>query len=112
MSVLDFNLRQTIFTASYATRDAEEVDEISHFHVSKNVAAKTEGMLILIAEDEWPQLIPSTIQGVVSLVTKIARQIDLGECRKSTLGPTKKRPYRSRNSASTHVSTANLLGLT
>ncbi len=112
MSVLAFNLRQTNFAALYATHDAEEVDETSHFHVSKNVSDKTEGMLIAITDDEWTQLIPSTIQGVVSLLTKIARQIDLGEYRKSKRGPKKKNPYRSRNVASTHVSTANLLGLT
>ena len=112
LSVLAFNLRQTIFAALYATHDEEEVDEISHFHVSKNVSDKTEGMLIAITEDEWTELIPSTIKGLVSLLTKIARKIDLGDYRKSRRGPKKKKPYRSRNVRSRHVSTAKLLGLT
>ena len=112
MSVLAFNLRQTIFAALYATHDEEEVEEVSHFHVSKNVSDKTEGMLIAITEDEWDQLIPSTIKGLVSLLTKIARKIDVGDYRKSRRGPKKKKPHRSRNVPSRHVSTAKLLGLT
>jgi hypothetical protein len=112
LSVLAFNLRQTIFAALYATHDEEEVDEISHFHVSKNVSDKSEGMLIAITEDEWTELIPSTIKGLVSLLTKIARKIDLGDYRKSRRGPKKKKPHRSRYVPSRHVSTAKLLGLT
>ena len=112
MAVLAFNLRQTIFAALYATHDEEQVDETSHFHVSKNVSDKTEGMLIAINEDEWNDLIPSTIKGIVSLLNKIARQIDLSQYRKSRRGPKKKKPKRSRNVPSKHVSTAKLLGLT
>ena len=112
MSVLAFNLRQTIFAALYATHDEDSVEETSHFHVSKNVSDKTEGMLIAITEDEWAELIPSTTRGVASLLRKIARKIELSEYRKSRRGPKKKKPHRSRNVASSHVSTAKLLGLT
>lgn len=112
MSLLAFNLRQTIFAALYATHDEEEVEETSHFHISKNVSDKTEGMLIAITEDEWTELIPSTIKGLASLLMRIARKIDLSEYRKSRRGPKKKKPHRSRNVASSHLSTAKLLGLT
>lgn len=112
MSVLAFNLRQTIFAVLYATHEEEEVDEISHFHVSKNVSDKTEGMLIAITAEEWSELIPASMKGLISLLTKIARKIDLNEYRKSRRGTKKKKPYRSRNVASRHVSTAKLLGLT
>lgn len=112
MSVVAFNLRQTIFAALYATHDEEAVGETSHFHVSKNVSDKTEGMLIAITEEEWDDLIPSTTRGLVSLLKKIAGKIVLREFRKSNRGPKKKKPHRSRNVASSHVSTAKLLGLT
>ncbi|QDV44110.1 Transposase DDE domain protein [Stieleria neptunia] len=112
MSLLAFNLRQTIFAALFATHDESEVEAISHFHVSKNVSDKTEGMLIAITEDEWAELIPTTIKGLVAMLKKIARTIDLKEYRKSVRGPKKKKPHRSRNVASSHVSTAKLLGLT
>ena len=112
MSVLAFNLRQTIFAALYATHDEEAVTETSHFHVSKNVSDKTEGMLIAITEEEWDDLIPSATRAIVSLLKKIASKIHLNEFRKSSRGPKKKKPHRSRNVASSHVSTAKLLGLT
>lgn len=112
MSVLAFNLRQTIFAALYATHQDEEVDEISHFHVSKNVSENTDGMLIAITEDEWSDLIPSTIKGLSSLLQRIASKIDLSDYRKSRRGPKKKKPLRSSNVASSHLSTAKLLGLT
>lgn len=93
-------------------RDEEEVNEISHFHVSKNVSDKTEGMLIAITVREWTGLIPRTIHGIASLLTKVAGKIDLRDYHKSKRGPKKKKPHRSRNVASSHVSTAKLLGLT
>ena len=112
MSMLAFNLRQTIFAALFATHDEEEVEEVSHYHVSKNVSDKTEGMLIAITPDEWDHLIPTTTKGVAALLTKIARRIDLDDYRKSKRGPKKNTPHRSRNVRSKHVSTAKLLGLT
>lgn len=112
MSLLAFNLRQTVFAALFATHDDEQVLETSHFHVSKNVSDKTEGMLIAITPQEWADLIPATIKGIASLLRQIATTIDLREYRKSSRGPKKKKPHRSRNVASSHVSTAKLLGLT
>lgn len=111
MSVLAFNLRQTVFAVLFAVHDEAEVQETSHFHVSKNVSDKTEGMLIAISPDEWAELIPSTIPGIVSLLTRIAGPIDLREYRKARRGPKKKKPRRSRNVVSAHVSTAKRLGL-
>lgn len=111
MSVMAFNLRQTIFAALFATHDEEAVCETSHFHISKNISDKTEGMLIAITETEWTDLIPGTTRGLASLLKKIASQIDLSEYRKAKRGPKKKKPHRSRNVASAHVSTAKLLKL-
>ena len=111
MSVLAFNLRQTVFAALFAAHDQEDVVETSHFYVSKNVSDKTEGMLIAITEDEWDELIPPSIAGLAKLLTKIARKIDLKEYRRSRRGAKKKKPKRSRNVPSKHVSTAKLLGL-
>lgn len=112
MSILAFNLRQSIFAALYATHDEADVEEVSHFHISKNVSDKTEGMLIAITQDEWDELIPTTIERIVSLLTHIARSIELNDYRKSRRGPKKKKPHRSRNVPSSHISTAKLLGLT
>jgi hypothetical protein len=111
MSVVAFNLRQTIFAALYATQDEEAVSETSHFHISKNISDKTGGMLIAITEQEWTNLIPTTTRGLASILKKIASQIELSEYRKAKRGPKKKKPHRSRNVVASHVSTAKLLSL-
>jgi Transposase DDE domain len=112
MSVLAYNIRQTIFAALFAVHPEEEVLQVSHLHVSKNVSDYTPGMLVSITPDQWNDFIPTTIKGVAALLKRIAGKISLSDFKKSTRGPKKKKPFRSRNVASSHVSTAKLLGIT
>jgi Transposase DDE domain len=112
MSVLAYNLRQTIFAALFAVHPEEEVLQVSHLHVSKNVSDYTPGMLVSITPDQWNDFIPTTIKGVAALLRRIASKISLSDFKKSTRGPKMKKPFRSRNVASSHVSTAKLLGIT
>lgn len=110
MAVLAFNLRQTIFAALATTHGTEAAAEISHFQVSKNVSDNTHGMLIAITPAEWDAVIPTTTGRLAALLKKIASRIDLSNYRKTRRGPKKKKPHRSRNVASSHISTAKLLG--
>lgn len=110
-SMLAYNLRQTIFASLFAVHPEEDVLNVSHFHLSMNVSDYTRGMLVAITPDEWHELIPTTINGVASLLKRIASSINLSKFRKSVRGPKKKKPDRSRNVASSHVSTAKLLGI-
>jgi hypothetical protein len=112
MSVLAYNLRQTIFAALFAVHPEEEVLQVSHLRVSKNVSDYTPGMLVSITPDQWNDFIPTTIKGVAALLKRIASKISLSDFKKSTRGPKMKKPFRSRNVASSHVSTAKLLGIT
>lgn len=111
MSIMAYNLRQTVFAALYAEHSDEEVNNISHLHVSKNISDYTPGMLVSITPDEWQAIIPSTTKGVGSLLKRIAKSVDLKKFKKSVRGPKLKKPFRSRNVVSKHVSTARLLGI-
>lgn len=111
LSMLAFNIRQVIFAALYAEHADENVEEISHFHVSKEVSRYTDGMLVALDDEAWRALTPTSEHGVVRLLRTIARGIDLGDYKKSRRGPKKKKPKRSRNVKSSHVSTARLLGI-
>jgi hypothetical protein len=111
MSMLAYNIRQVIFAALYAEHEDEAVEQISHFHVSKEVSRYTDGMLVALDEAAWQELIPRGEGGVVRLLRTIAGSIDLSAYRKSRRGPKKKKPHRSRNVKSSHVSTAKLLGI-
>lgn len=112
MSMLAYNLRQVIFAALYAVHPADQVEQVSHFYISKEVSRYTDGMLIALDEKAWRKLIPSSIGRVASQLKSIARGITLHNYKKSPRGPKKKKPKRSRNVKSSHVSTARLLGLT
>ncbi len=111
MSMLAYNIRQVIFAALYAEHADEEVEQVSHFHVSKEVSRYTDGMLVALDDDAWRELIPRSERGLVRLLRTIARGIDLADYKKSRRGAKKKKPKRSRNVKSSHVSTAKLLGI-
>lgn len=111
MSVMAYNLRQTLFAALFAVHPEEEVLEVSHLHVSKNISDYTPGMLVAITPEDWNDIIPPTIKGVAASLKRIASKIPLRDFKKSTRGPKLKKPFRSRNVPSKHVSTAKLLGI-
>lgn len=111
MSMLAYNLRQVIFAALYAEHSEKQVEQVSHFHISVEVARYTDGMLVALDDDDWRELMPASIQGLAGVLRTIARDIDLSEYKKSQRGPKKKKPKRSRNLKSAHASTAKLLGL-
>jgi hypothetical protein len=111
MSMLAYNIRQVIFASLYAEYAEEEVEQVSHFHVSKEVSRYTDGMLVALDDEAWRELLPRSMRGLVSLLRTIARDIRLADYKKSRRGPKKKKPKRSRNVKSSHVSTARLLGI-
>ena len=111
MSMLAYNIRQVIFAALYAEHADEEVEQVSHFHISKEVSRYTDGMLVVLDDQAWRNLAPRSERGLARLLRTIAQQIVLVEYKKHTRGPKKKKPKRSRNTKASHVSTARLLGI-
>lgn len=111
MAMLAFNLRQTIFSALFATHPEEEVEQTSHYHISKEISNKTGGMLIALPESVWNKQIPKSIAALAQRIQQIADGIDLSKYKTSKRGPKKKKPQRSRNVASAHISTAKKLNL-
>lgn len=109
MAMLAFNIRQVMFAALYAEHDEEEVDEVSHFHVSVEVSRFTDGMLAIIDDEMWESWLPTNSADVVSLLRDIARTIDLDDYKKSRRGPKKKKKSPKRTRAKTHLSTAKAL---
>ncbi len=112
MSMVAFNIRQTIFAALFATHDTEKVEEVSHFKVSKNISNHTPGMLIAITPQEWNQWLPSSNKQLAKMLMSIAQTIKLSQFKKAKTWPTKKKPKKPANQKSQHLSTAKLLGLT
>lgn len=111
ISMTAYNLRQVLFAALYAEHEEQEVLEVSHFHISQDIANYTPGMLIAVRIAEWLEYIPTTIRGCGKLLRQIAARIDLKKYRKARRGAKKKKPFRSRNVPSKHVSTAKQIKL-
>ena len=110
VAMMAFNMRQILFAALYAVHDEEEVEEVSNFQVSLEISQCTSGMLIVLDDEAWSQLIPDDPYEVASELLRIAKSIDLSEYKKGKAPPKKKKakkpkPKRKR----THVSTAKLL---
>lgn len=111
MSMLAYNLRQVLFAALSVEHSEEQVEEVSHFHISIEVSRYTDGMLVALDDNEWKELLPSSVKGLSRVLRKIAREIDLRNYKKKRRGPKKKKPHRLPNKKSAHVSTAKLLGI-
>lgn len=111
MAMLAFNLRQVIFASLYAEHSDELVAEVSHFHLSVDVSRYTDGMLVALDREFWEQYVPAETHAMAELLRAISREIDLSKYRKSRRGPKKKKPKRSKNAQSKHVSTARRLQL-
>lgn len=111
IAMLAYNIRQVVLATLYAEHPEEKVEQISNFQVSKNVSRYSDGMMVAINEKEWEAINPTNTHGTVKLLRSIARQINLDDYKKNTRGPKKKKPKRSRNVVSSHVSTAKMLGI-
>lgn len=109
MAMLAFNIRQVMFAALYAAHDEEEVNEVSHFHVSVEVARFTDGMLAVIDEEIWEEWLPTNLTDVASLLRDIASTIDLRDYKKNRRGPKKNKESPERTRPKTHLSTAKAL---
>ena len=112
MAMLAFNVRQVVVAALCAEQDQEEVDAISHFHVSVEVSRYTDGMLAALDEAAWADLIPSQADVLATCLRDIAARIDLRKYKKSRRGPKKKKVIEYPGRPKKHVSTAKLLAET
>lgn len=109
MSMLAYNIRQVVFAALYAEHPEDDVEQVSHFQISKEVSRYTEGMLVALDDEAWEELIPGSVSRLTAMLRRIARNIRLAAYRKSRRGRKKKTPKRSGNVKCSHVSTAKLL---
>lgn len=109
MAMLAFNIRQVMFAALSAEHEEEDVNEVSPFHVSVEVARFTDGMLAVIDEEIWEAWLPSQRAAQAKLLRKIARPIDLRDYQKSRRGPKKNKESPERTRPKTHLSTAKSL---
>ncbi len=110
IAMLAWNVRQVLYAALFAVHPQQEVEELSQFHISKEISNYTDGMLIAVDESYWEGFVDATPATVAREMRKLAKPIDLSQYRKSVRGPKKKKPPAKKlNRKRTHASTAKLL---
>jgi hypothetical protein len=116
MTLMAYNVLQVIWAAFFATHDDEEVQNISNLYVSQEIMSTTPGMLIILDDDEWDSLIPTSTKQVARLLKQIAKKTSLADYRKSVRKPKPKKPRKKKtkkkaNAKHSHLSTAKVIGL-
>jgi hypothetical protein len=109
MALVAYNCRQVLLAALFAEHDQENVEQLSQYHVSKQITRPMEGMLTAIDEADWAELTPSTKPAIANFLRDVSRHVPVKKYRKTVRGPKKPKPKRKRCKAGTHVSTAKLL---
>lgn len=109
MAMMAFNVRQVVFAALYAEHDDTLVNEVSHHAISVEIQRYTDGMLVVLDDDFWEELLGHSTTQLVPRLRECSRHIDLKGYRKSTRGPKKKTVKPPRTRPKTHVSTAKIL---
>ena len=110
MAAVAFNIRQIVFAAMYAAHSDEDVENLSNYRISKEISQYTEGMLVILDEEAWGNLLPGKPCEIAVRMCDIAASIKVSEYSKAKRSPKKKKtkkpkPKRSR----THMSTAKAL---
>ena len=109
LALMAFNIRQVLFAALYAEHDEALVNEVSHHALSVEISRFTDGMLVVLDEEYWSQLLGDSPEDLAHLLRDLSRKIDLQRYLKSRRGPKKKIDKPPRTRPKTHVSTAKIL---
>lgn len=109
LALMAFNIRQVIFAALRAEHDEALVNEVSHHALSVEISRFTDGMLVVLDEECWSQLLGDSPKDLAQFLRELSRRIDLKRYLKSRRGPKKKVDKPPRTRPKTHVSTAKIL---
>ena len=98
-----------LLTALAEVHGVQEVQELSAYSLSQEIAKSTDGLQVIFTEEEWNALVPPSPKRRARFLIHVAKQVDLERHRKSHRGPKKKPPKRTGYKNGGHVSTAKVL---
>ena len=109
LALMAFNIRQVIFAALHAVHEEALVKELSHHALSVEVSRFSDGMLVVLDDEYWSELLGDSPEDLANLLRDLSRKIDIKRYLKSRRGPKKKIDKPPRTRPKTHVSTGKLL---
>lgn len=109
LAMLALNCRQVMFGALYQAFEEDIEEEASHYSLSVEITRGYDGLSTAIDEASWQALLPKTLGGRISFLKTVAGYYDRRRHQKSTRGPKKPPPQKSKYRNGHHLSVKKIL---
>jgi hypothetical protein len=109
LALVAANAVAVIKAALRAAHGAEKADALSGYYLALEVKQVHEGMMIALPPRCWEVFARMDVRVFVTMLKEVAAHVDLERYRKSSRGPKKPPPKKSRYQNGGHVSTHKLL---
>ncbi len=109
LALVAANAVAVVKAALRAVHGEEEADELSGYYLALEVKQVHAGMMLIVPPACWDRIARMKTRAFAQMLKKTAAHVDLEQYRKSTRGPKKPQPKKSRYRNGGHVSTHKLL---
>jgi len=110
MALVAFNLYAIIMAAIQAAHPSKKIrDEVSDYYIAEESATTSNGMNLVLEEEDWASFVTCTRAEFCCLMLKLAGKIELRKFKKHKRGIKKPPPPKNKFIGKPHVSTARLL---
>jgi len=110
MALVAFNLYAVIMAAMQAAHPSKEIrDEVSDYYIAEEIATTSNGMNLVLEEENWTPFVTCNRAEFCCLILKLAGKIELSKFKKHKRGIKKPPLPKNEYKGKTHVSTARLL---
>jgi len=110
MALVAFNLYAVIMAAIQAAHPSKKIrDEVSDYYIAEEIATTSNGMNLVLEEEDWTPFVTCTRAEFCCLMLKLAGKIELRKFKKHKRGIKKPPPPKNKFIGKPHVSTARLL---
>lgn len=109
IAMMAINCRQVLMACLTAAHGDDIADQVSHFSIASEISRTYDGLLVAFSEGEWNSLVPQSPSARTRFMIRVAKNFDLRRHRKSTRGPKKPPPKKSKYNNGSHLSVQKLL---
>lgn len=103
------NVYAGVKAAVRGAHGAAVADGVSDYHLALEVSGTCPGLWIAVPTQTWSGIGAWSVERMAEWLVGLARGANLGRYRKSTRGPKKPKPPRTRFAEAKHISTSRLL---
>lgn len=110
MALVAFNLYVVVMAAIQAAHPEKDIhDEVSDYYIAEEIATTSNGMNLILEDEDWKPFVICDIAEFSQLMLEIASNIELRKFKKHKRGIKKPPSPKNEHKGKPHVSTAKLL---